>query len=205
MEIQELKDTLELVKSGKIDIAELNLSALFQQFIRENLPIKDEVNVFSALVDILESKADYLFDIVKFAITGEMYLKIIDSMRMKELRTFIPRNLLFQVPTLSPEDIFASYEYITRLRDSSKIEFLDMIPDLSKVSKELFIPNTDQSFIKEAENLYNLWKGQKEVPFIDVLSKRNKYEFYTTFLYVLYLIFQGKARYDPKTRRLDFQ
>ncbi len=204
MNLQELKQTVELVKLGKIDVSELNLSELFQQFIKEEFPIEDEVNIFSTLVDILQSKADYLFDIVKYAITGQMYLKLVQNMKMKELRKIIPRNQIFQIPVLSPEDIFASYEYVVRLRDRSSIEFMEMLPDLSKVSKELFIPNIDQSFIKEADNLYQIWKGQKNVPFVEVLSKRSKYEFYTTFLYLLYLIYQGKAKYYKETQRLDF-
>ncbi len=204
MDLQELKQTVELVKLGKIDVSELNLSELFQQFIKEEFPIEDEVNIFSTLVDILQSKADYLFDIVKYAITGQMYLKLVQNMKMKELRKIIPRNQIFQIPVLSPEDIFASYEYVVRLRDRSSIEFMEMLPDLSKVSKELFIPNIDQSFIKEADNLYQIWKGQKNVPFVEVLSKRSKYEFYTTFLYLLYLIYQGKAKYYKETQRLDF-
>jgi hypothetical protein len=196
-------DIARKIRLGELNPLEVILTPAYRELKIAAGRVDIKIEVDEMLNGILSAKVSRVQELVRVLGAPDLYVESLSRMNSRKLSKMIRYRQPLVLRGLNPKSMDDSLSRMLRFIDAiSKDRPEDQAPSMSFSARDIILRSEDVAFSREMEDFIELIPIGKRIPLVKLLTTDDKEVRLRRFIYVILMISDGTAVYDPVAREI---
>ncbi|MHA1961262.1 MAG: hypothetical protein ACW99U_13645 [Candidatus Thorarchaeota archaeon] len=196
-------DIVRKISLGELNPLDVKLTPAYRELKIAAGQVHTKIEVDEMLNGILSAKVSRVQELVRVLGAPDLYVESLRRTSSRKLSGMIRYRQPLVLKGLNPKSMDDSLSRMLRFIDAiSKERPEDQVPSMSFSARDIILRSEDLAFSKEMEDFTRSIPVGKRIPLVKLLTTDDKELRLRRFLYVILMISDGTAVYDPTAREI---
>ncbi|UCE09716.1 MAG: hypothetical protein JSW61_12195 [Candidatus Thorarchaeota archaeon] len=189
------------IEQGELNPLDVKLTPAFRELKIAAGQVHTKIEVDELLNGILSAKVNRVQELVRVIGAPERYVEKLSQTSSRKLSKMIRYRQPLVLKGLSQKSLDDSLARMLSFIDAISREGPeDQIPSISFSARDIILRSEDVAFSKEMEDFITSIPVDKKIPLVKILTTDSKELRLRRFLYVILMVSDGTAIYDPQAK-----